>query len=77
MTAGQGDLGLSLAPASQGTGSAAGATLAVAGIARRVVLRATTAEAQAHAARLEKIAKKAPQGALWLQLEPAAEVETA
>ena len=69
MTAGQGDLGLSLAPTAA-PASAAGATLAVAGQARRVVLRASPAEAEAHAARLAKIAKKSPQGALWQLLAP-------
>jgi DNA polymerase-3 subunit epsilon len=77
MTAGQGDLGLSLAPSSQVAASVAGATLAVAGPARRVVLRASAVEAEAHAARLAKIAKKSAQGVLWLQLEPAAETEPA
>ena len=71
LTAGQGDLGLSLAPAAA-PAMPAGATLTVAGFARRVVLRASEAEAEAHAARLEKIAKKAPQGALWARLEEAA-----
>jgi DNA polymerase-3 subunit epsilon len=77
MTAGQGDLGLSLAPTSHAPASAAGATLAMAAVARRVVLHASASESEAHAARLAKIAKKAPQGALWLQLEPALEAEPA
>jgi DNA polymerase-3 subunit epsilon len=72
MTAGQGDLGLSMAPASA-PAAAAGATLAVAGFARRVVLRASEAEAGAHAARLAKLAKTSPQGALWSRLEQAAD----
>jgi len=76
MTAGQGDLGLSLAP-SAAPAQAGGATLAVAGHARRIVLRADEAEAEAHAARLARIAKKSPQGALWLQLEPDALAEPA
>ena len=71
MTAGQGDLGLSLAP-TVAPPSAGGATLAVAGQAHRLVLRASAEEALAHAARLAKIAKKSPQGALWSQLEPEA-----
>ena len=69
MTAGQGDLGLSLAPPPTPL-AAAGATLAAAGGSRRLVLRASEAEAQSHLARLEKIAKRAPAGALWLQLWP-------
>jgi DNA polymerase-3 subunit epsilon len=77
MTAGQGDLGLSLAPASHAPASAAGATLVAATVARRVVLRANASESEAHAARLEKMAKKSPQGALWLQLEPVVEAEPA
>ena len=76
MTAGQGDLGLSLAPPPAPV-LAGGATLAVAGESRRVVLRASVDEAQAHAARLAKMAKKSPQGALWLQLEPEAQAEPA
>jgi len=70
LTAGQGDLGLSMAPTLAPVG-AAGATLAVAGPARRIVLRASAEEVEAHAARLAKIAKKSPQGALWALLEPA------
>jgi DNA polymerase-3 subunit epsilon len=76
LTSGQGDLGLSMAP-SAAPAYAGGATLAVAGQARRVVLRASADEALAHSARLAKIAKKAPQGALWLQLEPEAQPEPA
>jgi DNA polymerase-3 subunit epsilon len=77
MTAGQGDLGLSMAPAAHAPASAAGATLAMAAVARRMVLRATASENEAHAARLAKMAKKSPQGALWLQLEPVVEAEPA
>jgi DNA polymerase-3 subunit epsilon len=51
LTSGQGDLGLSMAP-SAAPAAAAGATLAVAGFARRVVLRASELEAGAHAERL-------------------------
>ena len=76
MTAGQGDLGLSLEPASA-PATAGGATLVVAGQRRRVVLRASEEEAQAHAARMAKIAKKSPHGALWLQTEPEALAEPA
>jgi DNA polymerase-3 subunit epsilon len=72
LTSGQGDLGLSMAP-SAAPAAAAGATLAVAGFARRVVLRASELEAGAHAERLAKIAKKAPQGALWTRLDEAAD----
>jgi DNA polymerase-3 subunit epsilon len=77
MTAGQGDLGLSLAPASHAPASAAGATLGVAAVAQRVVLRASASEVEAHVARLAKLAKKSPHGALWLQLEPEVEAEPA
>ena len=76
MTAGQGDLGLSLAPPPAPV-LAGGATLAVAATSRRVVLHASADEAQAHLVRLATIAKKAPQGALWLQLEPEAQPEPA
>ena len=68
MTAGQGDLGLSLAPPPAPV-HAGGATLAVAGSARRLVLCASAEEAEAHEARLAKIAKKSPQGAIWLLVE--------
>jgi len=68
MTAGQGDLGLSMAAAPAPL-HAGGATLAVAGLARRVVLRATAEETEAHEARLAKLAKKSPQGAIWLLAE--------
>jgi DNA polymerase-3 subunit epsilon len=76
MTAGQGDLGLSLAPPPAPV-LAGGATLGVALPSRRVVLHASADEAQAHLVRLAKIAKKSPQGALWLQLEPEALAEPA
>jgi len=73
LTSGQGDLGLSMAvPGAPSV--VAGATLAIAAGARRIVLRASAIEAQAHAKRLARIAKKAPQGALWQQLEPEAEL---
>jgi DNA polymerase-3 subunit epsilon len=77
MTAGQGDLGLSLAPtaASAGTG---GANLVAAGALRHRVLLASAEELQAHEARLSTLAKKAPAGALWSALEaPAALAEPA
>ncbi|MEO8160997.1 MAG: DNA polymerase III subunit epsilon [Arenimonas sp.] len=64
MTAGQGDLGLSLSPTPAPL-VAGGATLGVAGGQGRRVLFASAAEVLAHAARIEKIAKKAPGGALW------------
>jgi DNA polymerase-3 subunit epsilon len=69
MTAGQGDLGLSMAPVH--AIAAGGATLGVAGPTRRLVLHASADEAQAHEARLQRIAKKAPNGALWSALEAA------
>jgi len=68
MTAGQGDLGLSMAPAAA-PAFAGGATLAVAGASRRVVLHASASESEAHEARLAKIAKKSSQGAIWLLAE--------
>jgi len=68
MTAGQGDLGLSLAPAA--APAAAGATLAAEGTLRHRVLLASPEEVQAHEARLSAIAKKSGK-ALWHALEPA------
>jgi DNA polymerase-3 subunit epsilon len=68
MTAGQGDLGLSLAP-SAAPATAPGATLAVAGALRHRVLLASPEEVLAHEARLATIAKKAAGGALWSALE--------
>jgi DNA polymerase-3 subunit epsilon len=69
MTAGQGDLGLSLAPSAPAL--APGATLAVAGALRHRVLHASPEEVLAHEARLATIAKKAAGGALWSALESA------
>jgi DNA polymerase III subunit epsilon len=71
MTAGQGDLGLSLAPPPAPV-FAAGATLAFEGRSRRIVVYANAAESEAHEARLAQIAKKSPQGAVWLLAELAA-----
>jgi DNA polymerase-3 subunit epsilon len=68
MTAGQGDLSLSMAP-SGAPAVAAGATLAVVGALRHRVLLASAEESLAHEARLLKIAKKAPGGALWSAME--------
>jgi DNA polymerase-3 subunit epsilon len=68
MTAGQGDLGLSLAPTAA-PATVAGANLAGAGALRHRVLVADAGELLAHEARLLKIAKKAPGGALWSALE--------
>lgn len=77
MTAGQGDLGLSMAPAAV-PGDHVGATLGFVGALRRRVLYASAEEAMAHEARLQKIATKAPAGALWLALaEPADSLELA
>jgi DNA polymerase-3 subunit epsilon len=68
MTAGQGDLGLSLAPPPVAA-SAAGATLDAVGALRHRVLLASEEERRTHEARLEKIGRKAPGGALWILLE--------
>jgi DNA polymerase-3 subunit epsilon len=70
MTAGQGDLGLSLAPGAAAA-SPAGATFAVAGTLRHRVLLASPEELLAHEARLQKIASKATGGALWSALASA------
>jgi DNA polymerase-3 subunit epsilon len=70
MTAGQGDLGLSLAPGAAAA-SAAGASFAVAGTLRHRVLLASPEELLAHEARLQKIASKASGGALWSALASA------
>jgi DNA polymerase-3 subunit epsilon len=64
LTAGQGDLGLCLAAAPAPV-IAGGATLDNAGVSRHRVLCASADELLAHAARLQKIAAKAPGGALW------------
>ena len=73
MTAGQGDLGLSLAPAAA-PAIASGATLVAAGALRHRVLLASDDELRAHEARLQKIAKKSASGALWSALEAPAEL---
>ncbi len=69
LTSGQGDLGLSLAPTAA-PALAGDANLGIGVALQRVVLRASETELLAHAARLGRIAKKAPGGALWLQAEP-------
>lgn len=72
MTAGQGDLGLSMAASQARTEretTAASVVLPVASPGGRRVLRADAEEAAAHAARLEQIRKKAGGRLLW----PAAE----
>ena len=70
MTAGQGDLGLALAPV-HAPGAVAGATLVAGGVLRHRVLLADEEELRAHESRLLKIAKKAAGGALWTTLEAA------
>jgi DNA polymerase III subunit epsilon len=75
MTAGQGDLGLSLEPARPAFGVEASRVATLAGL-RRKVLRADAHEQAAHAARLEKIASKAGGRVLW-PAEPALEVDAA
>ena len=64
MTAGQGDLGLSLADTAPAFVAAATASTAGAGLQRKL-LRANADESAAHLARLEKIAKKAGSRSLW------------
>lgn len=68
MTAGQGDLGLSLAPAAR-AGLGLDAALPADRALRHRVLLASPAELQAHEARLAAIAKKSG-AALWHALEP-------
>jgi DNA polymerase-3 subunit epsilon len=64
MTAGQGDLGLSLAASAPSFVSPAASPATGAGVQRRI-LRASTAESAAHQARMDKIAKKAGGRSLW------------
>jgi DNA polymerase-3 subunit epsilon len=64
MTAGQGDLGLSLAASAPSFVSQAATPSMGAGLQRKV-LRASVEESAAHLARLEKIAKKAGGRSLW------------
>jgi DNA polymerase-3 subunit epsilon len=70
MTAGQGDLGFGAAPAFANAADG-GATLAVAGAVRRLVLLASAEETRLHEQRLQKIAKKSPAGALWPRADEA------
>jgi len=69
LTAGQGDLGLSVAadsmPAMPSLGGQAGAV----SMMQRRVLLASHEEQQAHLARLEKIAKKCAGNVLWTRLQ--------
>jgi len=69
LTAGQGDLGLSVAadsmPAMPSLGGQAGAV----SMMQRRVLLASDQEQQAHLARLEKIAKKCAGNVLWTRLQ--------
>jgi DNA polymerase-3 subunit epsilon len=64
MTAGQGDLGLSLADSAPAFVSLGMAASSGAGPQRKI-LRASVEESAAHLARLEKIAKKAGGRILW------------
>ena len=64
MTAGQGDLGLSLDEVRPVFAAEPGAAATLAGLHRRV-LRASTDELAAHAARMEKIARKSGGRLLW------------
>jgi len=70
MTAGQGDLGLSLEEARPAFAAMAAEAGAAAGLPRRV-LRASAGELAAHAVRMEKIARKSGGRVLWPEDEEA------
>jgi len=76
MTAGQGDLGLGMEEARPAFAMDAGGMPALAGVPRRV-LRASDDELAAHAARMEKIARKAGGRVLWPADEPVGETALA
>ena len=65
LTAGQGDLGLSMASIAPPPSSGSLASSVVAGQARLRILLASADEEMAHAARMEKIAKKSGGRTLW------------
>ena len=65
LTAGQGDLGLSMASTAPPPSSCSLASTVVAGQARLRILLASADEETAHAARMEKIAKKSGGRTLW------------
>ena len=65
LTAGQGDLGLSMASTTPPPSSGSLASSVVAGQARLRILLASADEETAHAARMEKIAKKSGGRTLW------------
>lgn len=71
LTAGQGDLGLSVAAAVSAAPSASAALGGPALALPRRVLRASADELLAHAARMEQIAKKSGGKMLWPAAEPA------
>ena len=65
LTAGQGDLGFSVAPDSRPTMPSPGALAGATAIVRRRLLLASAEEQEAHQARLEKIARKCAGNVLW------------
>lgn len=71
LTAGQGDLGLSVAPESAAAIRFPGTQAGSVPVLQRRLLRASTEEQQEHLARLEKIAKKCAGNVLWTRLQAA------
>ncbi len=69
LTAGQGDLGLSVAPVSMPAMPSAGAQADAAAGMRRILLLASAEEQQAHQARLDTISKKCAGKVLWTKLQ--------
>lgn len=67
LTAGQGDLGFSVAPDSRPTIPSLGTQASATAIVRRRLLLASAEEQEAHLARLEKIARKCAGNVLWTQ----------
>ena len=72
LTAGQGDLGLSLGAGESAATTAAIARMPLASLAPRKLQRASTEEDAAHRARLERIARKSGGKVLWPADETAA-----
>jgi len=69
LTAGQGDLGLSVATDSMPVMPSLGAQAGAAPMLQRRLLLASDEEQQAHLARLERIAKKCAGNVLWTRLQ--------
>ena len=65
LTAGQGDLGLSVAPDSRPTMPSPGTQAGATALVQRRLLLASAEEQEAHQARLEKIARKCAGNVLW------------